>query len=483
MFFIFCVATAATAQKNSCYDARYNQGIDLFNKGDYATAKKHFSFAMSCAYITPEAKAEARTWLQKCDDALAGNAVQPPDSVKPAGEPEVKVKSDDVAPQEKEPSSAARKAVERAQREAAARAAAAAAKAREREQAIEKSTAAVTTQEQTSQFSELMLSADSMFNMSDYKAAENAYKLAALAAQMTGNQNNIETALAKIDCSSRLSTAYELMELRKFDEAREKFVAAKSVSCIDSKRVDALISQCDRAIAEENEMVKTNIIAPIAEDMVLVKGGIFMMGCEKDCKAGETPVHQVVLKNFYISKHEVTQAQWEAVMGNNPSPAISRDFPVTNVSWTEIQEFIIKLNAASGLTYRLPTEPEWEYAARGGNKSRQTIYSGSDIVDDVAWFSANSGNSLSTIGVKEPNELEIFDMSGNAAEWCNDWRSDYTGGFHLYPVGPKTGTERIVRGGGYSDSTDAMRVFFRASATPDTKSPNTGFRLASNGLE
>ena len=165
-------------------------------------------------------------------------------------------------------------------------------------------------------------------------------------------------------------------------------------------------------------------------DMVFVQGGTFSMGCtseqNNDCYNNEYPVIRVTVGDFYIGKYEVTQAQWKAVMGNNPSYSKGDNLPVENVYWSDVQTFIRKLNEKTGKQYRLPTEAEWEYAARGGNKSRDYKYSGSDSPSEVAWFNSNSGNRTHPVGTKQPNELGIYDMSGNVLEWCADyWRENY----------------------------------------------------------
>ncbi|GHT17781.1 hypothetical protein FACS189429_2650 [Bacteroidia bacterium] len=474
MLFALCAITA-TAQ-NDCYEVRQKQGIDLFNKGNYVMAKKFFAFAINCAYISADAKAELQAWQQRCDDAIAGKEVQLPASAIAAAQEQM---PEDVAPA-KPQSAAASKAAERAKREAEARAAAAAkAAARAVEQSASTSTQTPVTQPQSNRFTELMATADSCFNISDYTNAQGGYQKAASYAQQTGNQQDVQLALKKIDCTQQLIDVRTLMQQQLFDEAKTKLISAQAIGCVSAKRVKSLIDSCNTEIAVAATLAAERVEA-IAADMVLVEGGIFMMGCENDCKEGETPVHQVVLKNFYIGKHEITQAQWTSIMGNNPSFIIDKDFPVTNVSWAEIQEFLKRINAASGIQFRLPAESEWEYAARGGSKSRHDIFSGSEALSDVAWYADNSGNSLHAIGLKDPNELGIYDMSGNVAEWCSDWRSDYTSGFHLYPVGAKSGTERVIRGGGYNESVDFQRVFFRASAAPETKSTNVGFRIASS---
>ena len=160
-------------------------------------------------------------------------------------------------------------------------------------------------------------------------------------------------------------------------------------------------------------------------EMVFVKGGTFMMGATpeqgSDAGDGEKPVHSVTVSDFYIGKYEVTQAQWKAVMGKNPSHYKGENRPVERVSWYDIQKFIEKLNAKTGKRYRLPTEAEWEYAARGGNQSKGYKYSGSNDIGSVAWYTNNSGDRTHPVGQKQPNELGLYDMTGNVWEWCSDW--------------------------------------------------------------
>ena len=216
-------------------------------------------------------------------------------------------------------------------------------------------------------------------------------------------------------------------------------------------------------------------------EMVFVKGGTFTMGATaeqgSDAGDGEKPVHSVTVSNFYIGKYEVTQAQWEAVMGKNPSRYKGDNRPVENVSWNDVQKFIKKLNAKTGKKYRLPTEAEWEYAARGGNQSKGYKYSGSNNRDEVAWYTNNSGKQTHPVGQKQPNELGLYDMSGNVWEWCSDWYGSYSSGSQTNPTGPANGSYRVLRGGGWFNSARGCRVSSRGGLTPSLCSSDYGFRL------
>ena len=218
-------------------------------------------------------------------------------------------------------------------------------------------------------------------------------------------------------------------------------------------------------------------------EMVFVKGGTFKMGCTleqgNDCFPDEKPVHEVTVSDFYIGKYEVTQDLWTAVMGNNPSHFKGAKRPVENVSWSEAQEFIKKLNELTGKKYRLPTEAEWEFAASGGKKSANKKYSGRNVVDNVAWYSKNSRNKSHIVGLKAPNELGIYDMSGNVWEWCSDWYAEYGSEPQTNPKGAAKGDFRVIRGGGYNIFAKYVRVTTRGNAL-DARYSNIGFRLASS---
>ena len=192
-------------------------------------------------------------------------------------------------------------------------------------------------------------------------------------------------------------------------------------------------------------------VGNVSYKMVYVQGGTFIMGATSeqggDAWDEEKPAHQVTLSSYSIGQTEVTQALWEAVMGNNPSFFKGDNLPVERVSWDDCQEFVRKLNRLTGKNFRLPTEAEWEYAARGGSKSRGYKYSGSNTLGNVAWYDDNSGSTTHPVGTKSSNELNLYDMSGNVYEWCNDWYGDYSGAPQANPTGPNGGKYHVERGG------------------------------------
>ncbi len=220
----------------------------------------------------------------------------------------------------------------------------------------------------------------------------------------------------------------------------------------------------------------------IKYNMVWVEGGTFRMGATSeqgsDAWEGENPVHDVTLSGYYIGKTEVTQALWKAVMGSNPSRFKGDNLPVEEVSWNDCQEFIRKLNALAGQNFRLPTEAEWEFACRGGNNSRGYKYSGSNYIDNVAWYDGNSGDKTLPVGTKAPNELGIYDMSGNVWEWCADWCGYYSSGAQTNPKGPYEGSYRVRRGGGWGAYARSCRSSNRHGNYPTLCGDYLGLRLA-----
>lgn len=218
-------------------------------------------------------------------------------------------------------------------------------------------------------------------------------------------------------------------------------------------------------------------------EMVRVEGGTFRMGATSeqggDAERDEKPVHSVKLNTFYIGKTEVTQALWQAVMGSNPSHFKGADLPVENVTWYDCQEFIRKLNSMTGQHFRLPTEAEWEFACRGGNNSRGYYkYSGSNYIDIVAWYDGNSGKKTHSVATKSPNELGIYDMSGNVWEWCSDWFGNYSSGAQTNPAGPLSGSNRVSRGGSWGSIARCCRSSFRYDGGPLGRGGGLGLRLA-----
>ena len=219
----------------------------------------------------------------------------------------------------------------------------------------------------------------------------------------------------------------------------------------------------------------------ITIDMVKVEAGTFMMGATSEMlnpDDDEKPVHQVTLTHdYYMGKYEVTQALWQAVMGSNPSKFKGDDLPVEQVSWNDCQEFISKLNGLTGKKFRLPTEAEWEYAARGGKKSRGYQYSGSSNISDVAWYDGNSGSKTRPVGTKQANELGIYDMSGNVWELCQDWYDSYVSSSQTNPTGAVSGSYRVIRGGCWINKARICRLSYRNDVTPDNRINGFGLRL------
>ena len=218
----------------------------------------------------------------------------------------------------------------------------------------------------------------------------------------------------------------------------------------------------------------------LINNMVYVSGGTFIMG--GDDSSDQMPTHSVTLSSYYICKYEVTQALWRAVMGSNPSNFKGNNLPVENVSWYDCQTFIKRLNSYTGRNFRLPTEAEWEFAARGGNYSRHYKYSGSNYIDDVAWYIDNSNKRPHPVGAKQPNELGLYDMSGNVGEWCSDWDGSYSSYSQTNPTGPNSGSFRVHRGGFWRYNAKYCRTPERNSKTPDYCVNYIGLRLVLSQL-
>ena len=291
------------------------------------------------------------------------------------------------------------------------------------------------------------------------------------------------------ECWEMLSRAKKNYLENGEDEAREQFrllistcegrVASEAKAWLQEQKY----KQSNSSSYGNNSGIETITIKGVQFKMVRVEGGTFQMGATSeqgsDAYDNEYPVHSVTLSDYYIGQTEVTQELWEAVMGSNLSYFKGNNqCPVENVSWNDCQEFIKKLNRLTGKNFRLPTEAEWEYAARGGNKSKGYKYSGSNDADAVAWYYDNSGSKTQPVAQKQANELGLYDMSGNVWEWCQDWYDDYTSRSQNNSKGANTGSSRVLRGGSWYNFAWFMRVSYRGYFTPDYRVNYLGLRLA-----
>ncbi len=214
----------------------------------------------------------------------------------------------------------------------------------------------------------------------------------------------------------------------------------------------------------------------LTKNMVLIKGGTFKMGNINKLESTSKPIHEVTLSSFYINKFEVTTNQWNSIMEKSIE-STSLDEPIKNITWSDVQIFIKTLNKLTGQIFRLPTESEWEFASRGGVHSKNYFYSGSNNSKEVAVYNDFKTIKISDIGSKKPNELGLFDMSGNVSEWCSDWFGYYSDESKLNPKGPSNGTGKVVRGGGWNNYIYNCKNTYRGYSNPEEKSSNIGFRL------
>lgn len=241
-----------------------------------------------------------------------------------------------------------------------------------------------------------------------------------------------------------------------------------------------------RQHAVEAKQDKVFDVKGVQFKMVYVEGGTFQMGATpeqgRDAFGNEKPIHDVTLSDFHIGETPVTQALWKEVMGEDPIfyRFNGDNMPMEHVSWEDCWNFIQKLNRITGRTFRLPTEAEWEYAARGGNKSKGYKYSGGNSIDDVAWCYDNNTwpDRPQPVKTKYPNELGLYDMSGNVREWCSDWYGKYSKSAQTNPTGPTSGYSRVLRGGSRGDIALQCRVSDRQDNCPQYRDSISGFRLA-----
>lgn len=234
--------------------------------------------------------------------------------------------------------------------------------------------------------------------------------------------------------------------------------------------------------SEPGGTVVETTIEDLGMTFVSLTGGTFEMGCspgDDECEDHEYPRHTVTISPFNISAYEITQGQWEAVMGGNPSKYFScgSNCPVEGVSWHVVQDFIDELNSQTGKNYRLPTEAEWEYAARAGTTTKYYCGDDESCLDDIAWYLFNSGETTHPVGQKQSNSWGLYDMSGNVYEWVQDWYGEYPSTPVIDPQGPDSGSQRVTRGGSWFNDAWRCRSSLRARSYPEQPFPNMGFRL------
>ncbi len=256
-----------------------------------------------------------------------------------------------------------------------------------------------------------------------------------------------------------------------------------------NKRVILLSAALLSAFAMRAQLVSEDSLAVydlpggVRIEMVRVHGGTFAMGNNearglKVNYDASRPEHRVTVGDYYIGRYEVTQAQWVAVMGENPSRSTGNDsLPVEQVSWAAAQEFCALLSQMTGRRFRLPTEAEWEYAARGGAASHGTPFAGSGAMASVGWYCVNSEGRTHPVGRLKPNELGLYDISGNVQEWCSDWMAPYGTSEQVNPDGPATGESRVLRGGHYNSTSPCCTVYDRAWYLPSASYEYFGFRV------
>ncbi len=246
-------------------------------------------------------------------------------------------------------------------------------------------------------------------------------------------------------------------------------------------------------ITPDDNMDSSNLtitVNGVTFTMVRVEGVTFTMGATSEQTGAykdEKPAHQVTLSPYYIGQTEVTQALWEAVMGEKPTSdgypwgpkyGLGDNYPAYRISYDDVLSFISKLNSLTGRTFRMPTEAEWDYAARGGNKSKGYRYSGGNKLRKVGWYLDNSSSKTHLVAQKSANELGLYDMSGNVWEWCSDWKDTYSLSPQTNPTGPITGSYRVLRGGGWDSNATNCRVAYRNVNTPTSRNYGVGVRLA-----
>ena len=334
---------------------------------------------------------------------------------------------------------------------------------------------------------------------SDDTAAERE-RLAAIAEEHRIEAERLAAEQQRLEQERLDQEAAEQQRLERERKAKEEAERKAAAEAAEKRRKEEERLAAERKAKEEAERkrkeaasnsfsTRTFTVNGVSFKMVAVDGGTFTMGATSEQQSpydSEKPIHNVTLSDYYIGETEVTQALWEAVMGSNPSYFKGSDNPVECVSYNDCVAFVKKLNEKlkasgqlpAGREFRLPTEAEWEFAARGGNFSRGYQYSGSNTLSSVAWY-GESWNTGSTHPVKQKqaNELGLYDMSGNVDEWCSDWYGAYSSSSQTNPKGPGSGSIRVYRGGCWSNYAGNCRVSNRNNYVPGNRSSNIGLRL------
>ncbi len=326
--------------------------------------------------------------------------------------------------------------------------------------------------------------------------------------QMTGASSIVVAEAASYGSGDRIIIAAKIINIEtgRIENTARPQVASTSDDSMEQacgEVVSELLGSAHRSGATQRSS-GGNAAASLGQDftetafginlrMIYVEGGEFSMGGTSEqgseAKSDESPIRQVTVGSFYMGMLEVTQGQWERVMGTTVSQqqnkgntrwslyGVGPDYPMYYVSWEEAKEFCLRLSRQSGRTYRLPTEAEWEYAARGGKKNEGTKYSGGWNVGDVGWYADNSGTSTHVCGTKRSNALGLYDMSGNVWEWCEDWYGPYLAYDTDNPKGATPGSGRVNRGGSWNCYAQFCRVSYRISSASWCRSYNLGFRV------
>lgn len=319
----------------------------------------------------------------------------------------------------------------------------------------------------------------------DKVASEDAQKeINRLKKEIASHQDEIKTLEVKVEgLEAQLKTkdANIAKKEKDYDALKPKYQAAQQVIENNKERIYSLETELKRIKSVLN--IETFTVRGVSFGMVHVEGGKFVMGAkenEEGAFSNEEPAHEVTLSDYWIGETPVTRALWRAVMGDIPSYSNRMLHPVVYVTWIDCQKFIKRINELTGKKFHLPTEEQWEFAARGGNKSKGFNFAGSNEINDVAWYEANSEYKTHPVGKKHPNELGLYDMSGNVWEWCQDWFDTY----YNYNLGqykstnPTTDSYGVCRGGSSNSSAPQCRLSFRNYIWLSKSENNLGLRLA-----